>query len=278
MSYDASLCLCELGQLTRPAVPTQDRRLGRAPTACPVCDGSGVVAARAQPTHNVHVPRQQLRCELLRQLPGHVVRWGHRFLRYEQGRGGGDGLGGAGGSVRVFLETRTGEELEEECALLVAADGIYSAVGGQLLAHAFGNPEAATARLAAVPGGGAGGADALARYECRALAMGLRPLGVIVVLGISQIQHALLEKRVFQTLDGQTRIYVMPFAPAGSPHFHATQKGGEVASTMWQLSFPYVSTTSGEGEAGGVACSIGMSAAELKAEALRRYIYIYIYR
>ena len=170
----------------------------------------------------------------------------------------------------MFLETRTGEELEEECALLVAADGIYSAVGGQLLAHAGGNPEAATACLAAVPGGGGGGADALARYECRALAMGLRPLGVIVVLGISQIQHALLEKRVFQTLDGQTRIYVMPFAPAGSPHFHATQKGGEVASTMWQLSFPYVCTTSGEGEAGGVACSIGMSAAELKAEALRR--------
>ena len=49
-------------------------------------------------------------------------------------------------------------------------------------------------------------------------------LGVLVVLGIVASDHALLRKRVWQTVDGTTRLFVMPF---------------EAPDTiMWQLSFP----------------------------------------
>ena len=38
------------------------------------------------------------------------------------------------------------------------------------------------------------------KYEERALALGLRPLGVIVVLGIAQVEHALLQVFIFYFL------------------------------------------------------------------------------
>ena len=69
-----------------------------------------------------------------------------------------------------------------------------------------------------------------------------------------------MDARIFQTLDGSTRLYAMPFAPA--------QEFGAPASSMWQLSFPWV-----EGAA-DAAClleaSPPFSPAALKAEALRR--------
>ena len=68
----------------------------------------------------------------------------------------------------------------------------------------------------------------------------------MVVLGIAAYEHPLLAGRVVQTLDGETRLYTMPF---------------ESDSTMWQLSFPV-----SEAE----ARRLGGDAAMLKAEALRR--------
>lgn len=49
-------------------------------------------------------------------------------------------------------------------------------------------------------------------------------VGFIVVLGISEAPCTLANRRIFETVDGETRVYAMPFT---------------VNSTMWQLSFPY---------------------------------------
>ena len=97
-------------------------------------------------THNLLVARQQLRKELLDKLPPQLVRWGHRFLRYEEidvrrvrrDTDGGGGVGaGAGeeeeGLVRIVFENEQGEEVCEEVDVVVAADGIYSAVMRTLL-------------------------------------------------------------------------------------------------------------------------------------------------
>ena len=76
---------------------------------------------------------------------------------------------------------------QETVSALVGADGIHSVVRKQLIAD------------------------------------NLCYLGVIVMLGIVKSHHPLLEQRIFETVDGTTRIYVMPFTADCS---------------MWQLSFP----------------------------------------
>ena len=101
----------------------------------------------------------------------------------------------------------------------------------------------------------------------------------MVVLGIAPAPvHPLTDgAKVFQTLDGDTRIYVMPFAlpcAPGSPCLATADEapcasaaaaggggGGCRGSVMWQLSFPLP-----EGE----ARALSGRQAELKAEALRR--------
>lgn len=52
----------------------------------------------------------------------------------------------------------------------------------------------------------------------------LNYVGLIVVLGITKEPIPLADRRIFETVDGSTRIYAMPFT---------------TTSTMWQLSFPY---------------------------------------
>jgi hypothetical protein len=116
------------------------------------------VPSRRQPTHNLHIPRQQLRSELLAQLPRDVVRWGHRFVRYEEVE-----PRDAGGEpfVRLHLENEAKEPVARDVALLVAADGIYSAVCQQLFAAA---PSDNGAPGPAAPSGDAA-AHAAAQHE-----------------------------------------------------------------------------------------------------------------
>jgi 2-polyprenyl-6-methoxyphenol hydroxylase-like FAD-dependent oxidoreductase len=163
--------------------------MGLGPVKCPVCSGSGLVPSRRQPTHNLHIPRQQLRSELLAQLPSDVVRWGYRFVRYEEMEAC---EGGGEGRVRLFVENDAKEQVVRDFAMLVAADGIYSAVSQQLFTYAKACPHSHAAH-ASPPRAAASCADeeaaeaqesALERYERRAAQLGLRPLGVIVVLAL----------------------------------------------------------------------------------------------
>jgi salicylate hydroxylase len=178
---------------------------------------------------NIHVPRQTLRQELLdavNAMNPALVQWNHRLVSYDTDHGN------ANGSVQCRFATTTTTTatttttttvdddddgittgsanvmIDREFDLLVGADGIRSIVRNQLIGDAR------------TP---------------------LRYLGCIVILGICPVQpvrEAMMDdaittgssfaslldgETVFQTADGTTRIYMMPFS---------------TTEYMWQLSFP----------------------------------------
>lgn len=105
----------------------------------------------------------------------------------------------------------------ERADLLVGADGIFSSVRQQLVGDS------------------------------------LRYLGVLVILGIASAPYPLLQKRVIQTVNGCTRIFIMPYTEQGPFSSHS--------SVMWQLSFPCEEAD---------ARRLSSDAALLRAEALSR--------
>jgi 2-polyprenyl-6-methoxyphenol hydroxylase-like FAD-dependent oxidoreductase len=161
---------------------------------------------------NIHIARQALRLALLEQLGGHdAVQWGHQLVDFNQ-------CDGEAVDLRFQVD---GELKSAKADLVVGADGIRSSVRELLIGEN------------ATP---------------------LRYLGCIVILGIcpladlNGIEHSLLDSAtVFQTANGNERIYMMPYADD---------------SVMWQLSFPMPENDAKALSAKGVKA--------LKAEALRR--------
>jgi 2-polyprenyl-6-methoxyphenol hydroxylase-like FAD-dependent oxidoreductase len=161
---------------------------------------------------NIHIARQSLRYALLDQLGGHsAVQWGHQLVDFKEDESGGVDL-----SFQVEGQIKTAK-----ADLVVGADGIRSSVR-KLLMNEDNNP--------------------------------LRYLGCIVILGICPLDHlkgidsSLLDSAtVFQTANGNERIYMMPY----TSH-----------SVMWQLSFPMSENDAKLLSAGG--------AKALKEEACRR--------
>ena len=137
---------------------------------------------------NVHIARQSLRLALLEQLGGNnQIQWGHQLIDFKKSEDKGIDL-----SFHV-----DGKIKKTHADLLVGADGIRSSVRRLLIGEN------------ATP---------------------LRYLGCIVILGIcplSALQHLdnpLLDSAtIFQTANGNERIYIMPYSSD---------------SVMWQLSFP----------------------------------------
>jgi len=137
---------------------------------------------------NVHIPRQSLRLALLEQLGGYdAVRWGHQLVGFKECEGK---------SVELSFQVN-GEMKSAKADLVVGADGIRSVVRRLLI-----------------------GEDVTP----------LRYLGCIVILGICSldalegVDSPLLDSAtVFQTVNGNERIYIMPYSSD---------------SVMWQLSFP----------------------------------------
>jgi len=192
----------------------------------------GLLDAKTSPKRtNVHIARQSLRLALLDQLGGHdAVQWGHQLVDFNEGDGGGEGeVEGVDLSFQV-----EGEMKRANADLVVGADGIRSAVRSLLM-----------------------GEDASP----------LCYLGCIVILGICSltdledededededesikgVDRSLLDSAtVFQTANGNERIYIMPYA---------------ADSVMWQLSFPM-----SEKEAKALSAQ---GAQALKEEACRR--------
>jgi len=161
---------------------------------------------------NVHIARQLLRLALLEQLSGDdAVAWGHQLVDFKQCEGKGVNL-----SFLVNGEIKT-----EKADMVVGADGIRSVVRKLLIGENL------------TP---------------------LRYLGCIVILGICPlavldgIDSPLLDSAtVFQTANGNERIYMMPYTSD---------------SVMWQLSFPMT-----ESEAAALSAQ---GAQALKEEACRR--------
>jgi 2-polyprenyl-6-methoxyphenol hydroxylase-like FAD-dependent oxidoreductase len=136
---------------------------------------------------NIHIARQSLRLELLEQLGGqNKVHWGHQLVDFKES------------DDSIDLTFKVNDEIKNtKVDLLVGADGIRSSVRNLLIGEN------------ATP---------------------LRYLGCIVILGIcplsllNDIESDLLDSTtVFQTANGNERIYMMPFSKD---------------SVMWQLSFP----------------------------------------
>ena len=141
---------------------------------------------------NVHIARQELRLELLEQLGGHqAVQWNHQFLDFKESDDNGVAINF---QVDGVLKTVNAD-------LVVGADGIRSSVRESLIGDNV------------TP---------------------LRYLGCIVILGICSLKdlqgvesHLLDSATVFQTANGNERIYIMPYTSG---------------SVMWQLSFPMSET------------------------------------
>jgi 2-polyprenyl-6-methoxyphenol hydroxylase-like FAD-dependent oxidoreductase len=159
---------------------------------------------------NIHIARQSLRSALLEQLGGHdAVKWGYQLVDLKEGDD-------------VDLSFLVDGELKHTKAdLVVGADGIRSAVRRLLIGEET------------TP---------------------LRYLGCIVILGICPLadldglDNDLLDSAtVFQTANGNERIYIMPY---------------DADSVMWQLSFPMT-----EDEAKALS---SQGAESLKEEACRR--------
>ena len=137
---------------------------------------------------NVHIARQSLRSALLNQLAGtDYVKWGYQLISFQENNEKG---------INLTFEV-DGKIIDEQTDLLVGADGIRSVVRNLLIGEAS-SP--------------------------------LRYLGCIVILGICPLSalensnhHLLDSATVFQTANGNERIYVMPY---------------DADSVMWQLSFP----------------------------------------
>lgn len=196
---------------------------------------------------NAHISRQNLRSLLMEMLRPDTIQWGYKFIGYSEadGRSHLDDDVSSGSSTLELKFRRRGlngvhkddQDVTTNATVLVGCDGLRSAVRAQKL-----------------------GSDIAP----------LRYLDCIVILGIAQSppnSHLTDGETVFQTADGITRLYAMPFAKAGekasvlgeSVDMNSDEPSG---LSMWQLSFPME-----ESDAKKLS-SLGPAA--LKEEALKR--------
>ncbi|UWY26907.1 FAD-dependent monooxygenase [Flavobacterium sp. TR2] len=160
---------------------------------------------------NMHIARQSLRSALLEQLGGNdKVQWGHQLLNLKESAEG------------VELSFQTNAEIKTVKAdLVVGADGIRSAVRRLTIGEE-------TTPL---------------RYLDCLVILGICPLSSLEGFSSELLDGA----TIFQTANGNERIYVMPYT---------------ADSVMWQLSFPMSEKDAKELSAKGVQA--------LKDEARRR--------
>jgi 2-polyprenyl-6-methoxyphenol hydroxylase-like FAD-dependent oxidoreductase len=144
---------------------------------------------KASPKHtNIHIARQSLRFALLEQLEEHEsVKWGHQLTDFKES-----------GDNDVDLKFKVNDEIiNTKADLIVGADGIRSTVRNLLI----------------------GKETTPLRYlDCIVI------LGICPLKNLEGLESSLLDSAtVFQTANGNERIYMMPY---------------DSESIMWQLSFP----------------------------------------
>jgi hypothetical protein len=137
---------------------------------------------------NIHIARQTLRSTLLEQLhETESVKWDHAFVNFSENKEG---------SIDVNFKVN-GKNTIEKADLVVGADGIRSSVRNLLIGDKI---------------------TPLRYLDCIVI-LGICPLSVLGALDSNLLDAA----TVFQTGNGNERIYMMPY---------------DANSIMWQLSFP----------------------------------------
>lgn len=136
---------------------------------------------------NIHIARQALRLELLEQLGGlDKVQWNHQLIDFKEDTD----------NVNLTFQVN-GEIVQANANLLVGADGIHSSVRKLMFPEVI-NP--------------------LKYLDCIVI------LGICPLIALNGLENSLLDSAtVFQTANGNERIYMMPYSSD---------------SIMWQLSFP----------------------------------------
>jgi 2-polyprenyl-6-methoxyphenol hydroxylase-like FAD-dependent oxidoreductase len=161
---------------------------------------------------NVHIARQSLRLALLEQLGEHSsVNWDHQLLNFKESENEG-----------VTLKFQVKDEIKiAKADLVVGADGIRSAMRKLLIGDDI---------------------TPLRYLDCIVI------LGICPLNNLKNIESSLLDSAtVFQTANGNERIYMMPY---------------DSDTVMWQLSFPMPEKEARELSAKGTKA--------LKEEACRR--------
>jgi 2-polyprenyl-6-methoxyphenol hydroxylase-like FAD-dependent oxidoreductase len=137
---------------------------------------------------NIHIARQALRLALLEQLGGNdTVQWNHQLVDFKENK-----------DKTVDLTFQVDGKIKNTKAdLVVGADGIRSAVRNLLIGDAI---------------------TPLRYLDCIVI------LGICPLSALEDVESSLLDSAtVFQTGNGNERIYMMPY---------------DANSVMWQLSFP----------------------------------------
>ena len=161
---------------------------------------------------NIHIARQSLRLALLQQLGGNgAVRWGHQLTAINQEHDK---------EVTLTFEVN-GQIKTAKADLVVGADGIRSAVRKIIIGEEI---------------------TPLRYLDCVVI------LGICPLSALQDVESPLLDSAtVFQTANGNERIYIMPY---------------DANSVMWQLSFPMTEQQAKDLSAKGTKA--------LKEEAIRR--------
>lgn len=136
---------------------------------------------------NMHIARQSLRLAILEQLDErYEVQWGHQLIDMKENEDG----------INLSFQVN-GEIKNAKADLVVGADGIRSAVRNLLIGE---------------------DSSPLRYLDCIVI------LGICPLAAIKDVDNELLDSAtVFQTANGNERIYIMPY---------------DADSVMWQLSFP----------------------------------------
>ncbi|MFH7019212.1 FAD-dependent oxidoreductase [Flavobacterium sp. FlaQc-47] len=136
---------------------------------------------------NVHISRQALRLALLEQLGGHnSIQWGHQLIDFKE----------SDDAVDLSFQV-DGKTKNVKADLVVGADGIRSSVRKLLIGDEI---------------------TPLRYLDCIVI------LGICPLKDLEGIDRTLLDSAtVFQTANGNERIYIMPYT---------------FDSVMWQLSYP----------------------------------------
>ncbi|CAL6332838.1 unnamed protein product [Bathycoccus prasinos] len=144
---------------------------------------------------NLRVPRNVVREILLERIPKENILWNAEVENIEMN------VGNSTATITLKKNRhRPTNVLIENCALIVAADGSHSKVQ-KIRQELYGKE--------VVPD--------------------LKYLGVVLITGFTSLKHYLLNNRGFYAVDGQSRMFTMPFADEN-------KDDDREQKTMWQLS------------------------------------------